>query len=98
MNRLIDTIIDTGSYYCNAVSLSEAELESRKATMHIDALKFLSENDVDYIVYYHDNRSEAGEILRATLHYNMVGLSKEQFDSRSKEVSGQIGYVTRLAN
>lgn len=98
--NLVDTTIDTGHVMCNAVSLSEYELEKRKSALREDALRFLDEadDDISYLVYYHDSRDKEGNIIHATLHYNIVGLTKEEFEERSKHITGEIGEVHRIMN
>lgn len=97
---LIHTTIDRGDVLCNAISLSAHELKKRKCALRSDAMKFLDESgdDISYVVYYHDSRDEEGHVIHATLHYNMVGLTKEEFEERSKHVTGEIGEVHRIAN
>lgn len=98
---MIWTVLKTyeGQIYCDAVSLTEEELEQRKECLRKDAQKFLDQvadnEDVDHIVYYHDDRDKDGNIQTATLYYNMIGMNHKTFLERSKNVSGEIGEVHR---
>lgn len=96
---MIKTIIKDGYIHCNCILLTEEELSQRKESLRQDAMKFLNEtrpeDNIDHIIYYHDERDVDNNITLAWLYYNMVGLSHETFIQRTKDLSGEIGEVHR---
>ena len=91
-------------YWCNVGEtvqfLTKREIETEREQYRIAAEKSLSiceDKNIRHMVYYRDEREEDGRIRKAFFYANLIGLTDEQYDKRTRGLpNGLVCAVHRM--
>lgn len=95
--RYIEVIINTANgctkqFYTAKDIVEERQKLRNEATI---VLRGIKDESIRHIVYYRDERSEAGALKKAYFYYDLIGLTDAQFYDKWDKVRGVVGAVHR---